>query len=56
MSYKIEFSIKGMTCEDCAGKLERRLKKLNGIEKACCYSFTLNNAVILKKGRLRWEW
>jgi heavy metal translocating P-type ATPase len=45
INMKIEFSIKGMTCEDCAGKLERRLKQLNGIEEASV-SFTLNNAVI----------
>jgi heavy metal translocating P-type ATPase len=34
-----------MTCEDCAGKLERRLKELKGIEEASV-SFMLNNAVI----------
>jgi Cd2+/Zn2+-exporting ATPase len=45
MLHKIEFSIKGMTCEDCAGKLERRLKELKGIEEASV-SFMLNNAVI----------
>jgi len=45
MSHKIEFSIKGMTCEDCAGKLETHLSKLDGIEEASV-SFMLNNAVI----------
>ena len=45
MSHKIEFSITGMTCADCAGKLESRLKALNGIEEVSV-SFTLNNAVI----------
>ncbi len=45
MSHKINFSIKGMTCADCAGELERRLKKLPGIEEVSV-SFTLGNAVI----------
>jgi heavy metal translocating P-type ATPase len=45
MSHKIEFSIKGMSCEDCAGKLEKRLKELKGVEDASV-SFMLNNAVV----------
>jgi len=45
MTHKIEFSIKGMTCEDCARKLEMQLKKLNGIEEASV-SFTLSSVVI----------
>ncbi|MFW0859859.1 MAG: heavy metal translocating P-type ATPase [Dehalococcoidia bacterium] len=45
MARKIDFSIKGMTCEDCAGKLEGHLKGLGGIEEALV-SFTLSKAVI----------
>ncbi|MBU8771605.1 heavy metal translocating P-type ATPase [Cytobacillus oceanisediminis] len=34
VSEKVEFDITGMTCAACANKIEKRLNKLDGVEKA----------------------
>ncbi|QKG85524.1 copper-translocating P-type ATPase [Kroppenstedtia pulmonis] len=34
VSDKVEFDISGMTCAACANKIEKRLNKLDGVEKA----------------------
>lgn len=45
MSHKIVFSFKGMSCEDCAIKLEQELASLKGIEEASV-SFVLAQATV----------
>ncbi len=45
MYKKITFSVKGMTCENCAKKVERKLKTLDGIEDASV-SYVIGQAAI----------
>ncbi|MDQ1002845.1 Cu+-exporting ATPase [Neobacillus niacini] len=42
---KVEFDITGMTCAACANKIEKRLNKLNGVEKATV-NLALETAVV----------
>lgn len=45
VSDKLEFQITGMTCAACANKIERRLNKLDGIEKATV-NFALESVLV----------
>ncbi|RAL22089.1 heavy metal translocating P-type ATPase [Thermoflavimicrobium daqui] len=45
VSDKVEFDITGMTCAACANKIEKRLNKLDGIEKATV-NFALESVLV----------
>ncbi|KFN04648.1 copper-translocating P-type ATPase [Bacillus clarus] len=45
VSDKVEFDITGMTCAACANKIEKRLNKLNGVEKATV-NFALETVLV----------
>lgn len=42
---KVEFDITGMTCAACANKIEKRLNKLNGVDKAAV-NFALETVLV----------
>ncbi len=45
VSEKAEFNVSGMTCAACANKIEKRLNKLDGVEKATV-NFALESAQV----------
>ncbi|CAG9613639.1 Copper-exporting P-type ATPase [Bacillus rhizoplanae] len=45
VSDKVEFDITGMTCAACANKIEKRLNKLDGVEKATV-NFALESVLV----------